>query len=137
MAGLGWHAVLTPPPRPAAPRRAVPTRWCNQLNPHVKKEPFDAWEDAVIVLSHRIHGNKWASEWFPKRKGLVVWLGGSRGPGGFAGGAGLLVRWVPGHVPAPIDDRARPMLLCAEAGPASRTPPQSLPSCCPGGQTTP
>ncbi|KAL6776628.1 hypothetical protein ACKKBG_A21885 [Auxenochlorella protothecoides x Auxenochlorella symbiontica] len=35
-------------------------RWCNQLNPEVKKEPFDHWEDAVIIKSHRIHGNKWA-----------------------------------------------------------------------------
>ncbi|GAB4817302.1 hypothetical protein N2152v2_004348 [Parachlorella kessleri] len=35
-------------------------RWCNQLNPEVKKEPFSQWEDAVIILSHREHGNKWA-----------------------------------------------------------------------------
>lgn len=35
-------------------------RWCNQLNPEVKKEPFSEWEDAVIILSHRTHGNKWA-----------------------------------------------------------------------------
>ncbi len=35
-------------------------RWCNQLNPEVKKEPFSEWEDAVVILSHRSHGNKWA-----------------------------------------------------------------------------
>lgn len=35
-------------------------RWCNQLNPEVKKEPFSEWEDAVVILSHRTHGNKWA-----------------------------------------------------------------------------
>ena len=37
-------------------------RWCNQLNPDVKKDPFSQWEDAVIIKAHRIHGNKWASE---------------------------------------------------------------------------
>ena len=37
-------------------------RWCNQLNPEVKKEPFSQWEDAVIIKAHREHGNKWASE---------------------------------------------------------------------------
>ncbi|KAL4444372.1 hypothetical protein ABPG75_012109 [Micractinium tetrahymenae] len=35
-------------------------RWCNQLNPEVKKDPFSQWEDAVIIKAHREHGNKWA-----------------------------------------------------------------------------
>ncbi|KAK9808903.1 hypothetical protein WJX72_006082 [[Myrmecia] bisecta] len=35
-------------------------RWCNQLNPDVKKEAFSDWEDAVIVKAHKVHGNKWA-----------------------------------------------------------------------------
>jgi hypothetical protein len=35
-------------------------RWCNQLNPEVKKEPFSQWEDAVIIQAHKLHGNKWA-----------------------------------------------------------------------------
>lgn len=35
-------------------------RWCNQLDPSVRKEPFSQWEDAVIVRSHQRHGNKWA-----------------------------------------------------------------------------
>jgi len=35
-------------------------RWCNQLNPSVKKEPFSAEEDAKILEAHKIHGNKWA-----------------------------------------------------------------------------
>lgn len=35
-------------------------RWCNQLNPDVKKEPFGEWEDAVIIKAHKLHGNKWA-----------------------------------------------------------------------------
>lgn len=35
-------------------------RWCNQLNPDVKKEPFSEWEDATIIKAHGVHGNKWA-----------------------------------------------------------------------------
>ena len=35
-------------------------RWCNQLNPDVKKEPFSEWEDAVVITAHATHGNKWA-----------------------------------------------------------------------------
>jgi len=35
-------------------------RWCNQLNPDVKKEPFSEWEDAVIIKAHQAQGNKWA-----------------------------------------------------------------------------
>lgn len=35
-------------------------RWCNQLNPEVKKEPFSQWEDAIVVRAHKFHGNKWA-----------------------------------------------------------------------------
>ena len=29
-------------------------RWCNQLNPDVKKDAFSDWEDAVIVKSHKV-----------------------------------------------------------------------------------
>ena len=35
-------------------------RWCNQLNPDVKRGPFSQWEDAVIVAAHKENGNKWA-----------------------------------------------------------------------------
>eukprot|EP00897_Mesotaenium_endlicherianum_P009220 jgi/Mesen1/8326/ME000457S07520 len=35
-------------------------RWCNQLNPGLKKEPFSEDEDRLIVLGHAQHGNKWA-----------------------------------------------------------------------------
>eukprot|EP00241_Pyramimonas_parkeae_P005385 CAMPEP_0114249678 /NCGR_PEP_ID=MMETSP0058-20121206/14280_1 /TAXON_ID=36894 /ORGANISM="Pyramimonas parkeae, CCMP726" /LENGTH=378 /DNA_ID=CAMNT_0001363259 /DNA_START=269 /DNA_END=1405 /DNA_ORIENTATION=- len=35
-------------------------RWCNQLNPRVKKEPFSLAEDLRIIAGHRQHGNKWA-----------------------------------------------------------------------------
>jgi len=35
-------------------------RWCNQLNPNVKRGPFTADEDDTILAQHAIHGNKWA-----------------------------------------------------------------------------
>lgn len=35
-------------------------RWCNQLDPSVKRGPFSQWEDAVILKAHKYHGNKWA-----------------------------------------------------------------------------
>lgn len=36
-------------------------RWCNQLNPGVKRKPFTEEEDQKIVDAHAVHGNKWAS----------------------------------------------------------------------------
>lgn len=51
------HPPATHPPLPP-----LLSRWCNQLNPEVKKEPFSQWEDAVIIKAHREHGNKWARE---------------------------------------------------------------------------
>ena len=35
-------------------------RWCNQLDPDVKKEPFSPEEDRVILQAHAEHGNRWA-----------------------------------------------------------------------------
>nr|DAD26591.1 TPA_asm: hypothetical protein HUJ06_028058 [Nelumbo nucifera] len=35
-------------------------RWCNQLDPSVKRKPFTE-EDRIILAAHAIHGNKWAS----------------------------------------------------------------------------
>ena len=35
-------------------------RWCNQLDPAVKKEPFSELEDSHIIAAQRQHGNKWA-----------------------------------------------------------------------------
>ena len=35
-------------------------RWCNQLNPSVKRGPFTEEEDRQILAAHAIHGNKWA-----------------------------------------------------------------------------
>ncbi|KAA8534129.1 hypothetical protein F0562_031678 [Nyssa sinensis] len=36
-------------------------RWCNQLDPCVKRKPFTDEEDHIIIAAHAIHGNKWAS----------------------------------------------------------------------------
>ncbi|KAL3826069.1 hypothetical protein ACJIZ3_022098 [Penstemon smallii] len=36
-------------------------RWCNQLDPSVKRKPFTDEEDHIILQAHAIHGNKWAS----------------------------------------------------------------------------
>ncbi|KAJ0027176.1 hypothetical protein Pint_35274 [Pistacia integerrima] len=35
-------------------------RWCNQLDPAVKRKPFTDEEDQIIIAAHAIHGNKWA-----------------------------------------------------------------------------
>lgn len=35
-------------------------RWCNQLDPHVKRKPFSEEEDRIIISAHSVHGNKWA-----------------------------------------------------------------------------
>ncbi|KAL8039271.1 hypothetical protein ABFX02_10G024600 [Erythranthe guttata] len=36
-------------------------RWCNQLDPAVKRKPFTDEEDRMILQAHAIHGNRWAS----------------------------------------------------------------------------
>ncbi|XP_038709319.1 transcription factor MYB25 [Tripterygium wilfordii] len=36
-------------------------RWCNQLDPFLKRKPFTDEEDQLIIQAHAIHGNKWAS----------------------------------------------------------------------------
>lgn len=36
-------------------------RWCNQLSPSVQHRPFSPTEDAIILHSHAIHGNRWAT----------------------------------------------------------------------------
>ncbi|XP_039849981.1 transcription factor MYB1-like isoform X2 [Panicum virgatum] len=35
-------------------------RWCNQLDPQVKRKPFTEEEDRIIMVAHAVHGNKWA-----------------------------------------------------------------------------
>ncbi|KAG2245853.1 hypothetical protein Bca4012_069099 [Brassica carinata] len=34
-------------------------RWCNQLDPSLKRNPFTEVEDEAIITAHAIHGNKW------------------------------------------------------------------------------
>ncbi|BFG36308.1 hypothetical protein CerSpe_225820 [Prunus speciosa] len=36
-------------------------RWCNQLDPSVKRKPFTDEEDQMIIAAHAFHGNKWAA----------------------------------------------------------------------------
>ncbi|KAM5560294.1 transcription factor MYB1 [Rosa sericea] len=36
-------------------------RWCNQLDPILKRKPFSEEEDQMIIAAHTIHGNKWAA----------------------------------------------------------------------------
>lgn len=36
-------------------------RWCNQLDPILKRKPFSEEEDRMIIAAHAIHGNKWAA----------------------------------------------------------------------------
>ncbi|XP_031263664.1 transcription factor MYB1-like [Pistacia vera] len=36
-------------------------RWCNQLDPCLKRKPFTDEEDRIIIQAHSVHGNKWAA----------------------------------------------------------------------------
>jgi hypothetical protein len=36
-------------------------RWCNRLAPNVKHEPFELWEDVVIVEKQKELGNCWSA----------------------------------------------------------------------------
>ncbi|XP_044512481.1 transcription factor MYB1-like [Mangifera indica] len=36
-------------------------RWCNQLDPCLKRKPFTEEEDHIIIQAHSVHGNKWAA----------------------------------------------------------------------------
>ncbi|KAL9226672.1 hypothetical protein vseg_002458 [Gypsophila vaccaria] len=35
-------------------------RWCNQLDPCLKRKPFSEEEDRILISAHAVHGNKWA-----------------------------------------------------------------------------
>jgi len=53
-----WTAIAEA--LPGRSSKSCRLRWCNQLNPMVKRGPFTAEEDATILAQHAIHGNKWA-----------------------------------------------------------------------------
>lgn len=58
--------LTTPSPQPpnsffvCSTQKKKKNRWCNQLNPSVKRGPFTEEEDRQILAAHAIHGNKWA-----------------------------------------------------------------------------
>jgi hypothetical protein len=35
-------------------------RWCNRLEPGVKHDPFEPWEDQLIITKQKEIGNRWA-----------------------------------------------------------------------------
>ncbi|XWS41322.1 hypothetical protein CRYUN_Cryun17cG0071500 [Craigia yunnanensis] len=49
-------------------------RWYNQLDPNINKKPFTEEEEKLLLISHRIQGNKWASiaRHFPGRTDNAV-----------------------------------------------------------------
>ena len=112
-------------PSPAPP---TPRRWCNQLNPEVKKDPFSQWEDAVIIKAHKEHGNKWAREWEAGREGAGHGMGaGSRltgcrtheMPG--AQRAPTLMSSPLAHLPAPLPTHhLQSSPSCCQAAPTMR-----------------
>lgn len=53
-------ANRTPQQPPISFRGACHCRWCNQLNPSVKRGPFTEEEDKAILAAHDFYGNKWA-----------------------------------------------------------------------------
>ena len=36
-------------------------RWFNQLDPNLRKDPFSAEEEALIIAKHQELGNRWAA----------------------------------------------------------------------------
>ena len=62
-----WTAIADA--LPGRSSKSCRLRWCNQLNPSVKRGPFTPEEDNTILMQHAIHGNKWAviSRFMPGR----------------------------------------------------------------------
>lgn len=62
-----WTAIAEA--LPGRSSKSCRLRWCNQLNPSVKRGPFTPEEDNTILMQHAIHGNKWAviSRFMPGR----------------------------------------------------------------------
>ncbi|CAI5464418.1 unnamed protein product [Closterium sp. Yama58-4] len=53
-----WNKVAEQVPGRSA--KSCRLRWCNQLDPAVKRGAFSAEEDAILAQAHARHGNKWA-----------------------------------------------------------------------------
>ncbi|KAJ4836558.1 hypothetical protein Tsubulata_013437 [Turnera subulata] len=45
---------------PGRPAKSCRLRWCNQLDPSLKRKPFSEEEDRIIISAHAKYGNKWA-----------------------------------------------------------------------------
>lgn len=59
-------------------------RWANRLNPTLKREPFEPWEDEIIVNRQKQVGNKWSliAQALPGRSPGAVknrWYAGLKG----------------------------------------------------------
>lgn len=46
---------------PGRSSKSCRLRWCNQLDPILNRGKFSDLEDAIIVRSHEVYGNKWAT----------------------------------------------------------------------------
>ncbi|CAI5507257.1 unnamed protein product [Closterium sp. Naga37s-1] len=53
-----WSAIAAG--IPGRPGKSCRLRWCNQLDPTLRRGQFSLEEDARIITAHAIHGNKWA-----------------------------------------------------------------------------
>ncbi|KAK1288430.1 Transcription factor MYB44 [Acorus calamus] len=62
-----WNAIAEK--LPGRSGKSCRLRWFNQLDPRINRSPFTEEEEARLIASHRIHGNKWAiiARHFPGR----------------------------------------------------------------------
>ncbi|CAI7856746.1 unnamed protein product, partial [Closterium sp. NIES-54] len=58
LGGRHWNKVAEKVPGRSA--KSCRLRWCNQLDPAVKRGAFSAEEDVILAQAHVRHGNKWA-----------------------------------------------------------------------------
>ncbi|CAI6008609.1 unnamed protein product [Closterium sp. NIES-65] len=58
LGGRHWNKVAEKVPGRSA--KSCRLRWCNQLDPTVKRGAFSELEDVILAEAHARHGNKWA-----------------------------------------------------------------------------